>query len=297
MMRIATVLGVVVTCHAAAQVQVPRVTVVGVRLLVHVARDGHALSGLTNSDFELEDKGVLQHVDAVRHVDSTSIGLLVDTSVSMRSAAFVAVPNVARCLTDAMAPGDEMAVITVSDHSTLLAPLTSDTNRLETVWNGLRDQPAGFVALSALADGMLFAASEAARGEGAPYIVVVTDGRDNSSWSSLGGAARLLTDVGVVVDVVGLREVWSHSDDSPPGPIQVPEDIARDSEGQFFSARDKRLAQKLSGRLQELRESYVITYVPRNVRQGDGWHPLNVRVRGKGATVKVRAGYYSNGGG
>jgi VWFA-related protein len=42
--------------------------------------------------------------------------------------------------------------------------------------------------------------------------------------------------------------------------------------------------------LEEFRQRYLVSYIPRGVPK-DGWHRLDVRVKGRKATVKARPGY------
>ena len=42
--------------------------------------------------------------------------------------------------------------------------------------------------------------------------------------------------------------------------------------------------------LEEFRRRYLVSYTPRGVSK-DGWHRLEVRIKGKRATVKARPGY------
>ena len=44
--------------------------------------------------------------------------------------------------------------------------------------------------------------------------------------------------------------------------------------------------------LEEFRMRYLISYSPQGVDAG-GWHRLDVRVRGRGLTVKARPGYFA----
>jgi hypothetical protein len=44
--------------------------------------------------------------------------------------------------------------------------------------------------------------------------------------------------------------------------------------------------------LEEFRMRYLISYSPEGV-SGAGWHRLDVRVKGRGLTVKARPGYFA----
>ena len=42
--------------------------------------------------------------------------------------------------------------------------------------------------------------------------------------------------------------------------------------------------------LEEFRQRYVVSYTPRGVSR-DGWHRLEVRLKGRRATIRARPGY------
>lgn len=46
--------------------------------------------------------------------------------------------------------------------------------------------------------------------------------------------------------------------------------------------------------LEEFRHRYLVSYTPRGVSK-EGWHRLDVRVKGTRATVKARPGYLAGG--
>lgn len=52
----------------------------------------------------------------------------------------------------------------------------------------------------------------------------------------------------------------------------------------------KNLDQTFVRVLEEFRQRYLVSYTPRGVSR-DGWHRLEVRVRGRSASVKARPGY------
>jgi len=61
--------------------------------------------------------------------------------------------------------------------------------------------------------------------------------------------------------------------------------------GRLFEVeRTQNLAATFLGVLDEFRRRYLVSYTPRGVPR-TGWHPLEVRVKGRRATVKARPGY------
>jgi len=45
--------------------------------------------------------------------------------------------------------------------------------------------------------------------------------------------------------------------------------------------------------LREYRQRYILTFTPENVKTGDGWHELSVKVKRRGASVRARSRYWA----
>jgi hypothetical protein len=53
---------------------------------------------------------------------------------------------------------------------------------------------------------------------------------------------------------------------------------------------------KLATRFRELRSTYVITYTPKGVEQVDGFHAIEIRLKGVDGRVQARPGYFTGSG-
>jgi hypothetical protein len=112
--------------------------------------------------------------------------------------------------------------------------------------------------------------------------VVFSDGVDTLSWLSpplvLEAARRLETVVYSVTVETG----------------QAPEflrDLSELTGGKLFEIRSTAtLGDTFVKLLEEFRHRYLVSYTPRGVAK-DGWHRLDVGVKGRKATVKTRHGY------
>lgn len=281
----------------AVQQTVIRSTVVGVRLVVRVTSGAQPVTSLTAADFAVSDAGSLQVVDAAKVASQLSAAVVIDTSRSVRYGTFGTVSASARAVISGLGAADRAAILTVSDHSTLLQAATADHDAWRRAADAIPVQGMGFTTQTAIWDGVMFGASQAALTDGVSLVVLITDGRDNASWLSRTDVGRTLQRLGVAVDVLGVSTPGTtlivRTDGSPPGPGQKPDDLVNDSGGRFFDANDGTLAAKLEARFAELRSSYVLTYTPRGVKADDGWHPVRVRVPNRNVTVKAQSGYYA----
>ena len=186
--------------------------------------------------------------------------------------------NAGRALIDRLLHDDQAALVTFSHVVGLRTGLTQDIALLRSALD--RGRPAGETAL---VDGtyaaMVLAESDVRRG----LVIVFSDGVDTTSWLSpdrvLDSARRSDTVVyGVVVrgaQAPFLRDL-----------------TARSGGGIVEIESTKDLTSRFVGILDEFRQRYLVSYSPRGVAKA-GWHRLDVRVKGRKATVRARAGYLS----
>jgi hypothetical protein len=99
----------------------------------------------------------------------------------------------------------------------------------------------------------------------------------------------------VVLDCVLAQPNWVESDIAY-GDVAV-EGLTKPTGGLVFDASGKDLGERLLRRIEEIRSSYVLTFIPTGVKQGDGYHKLNVKLKGGSdvGTIQTRAGYFSTG--
>lgn len=292
LVTLAFVLAIPVTADVYGQ-QVPlRVTTYGVRLDVLLTNGGRPVSGLRADDFEVADANVPQRVDTALAVSHVAVAIVLDTSVSARTAGFERFARAGDVLIGSLGPTDLAALVTFSDHVTLAAPLTADRGLLGRAVLASARFGTGSVALSTTWDAVFGAAGLVARDPGRPLVVLVSDGLDNASWLRQSQVARHFAEAGIVVDFVRGPVAWS-AEREVFGTIR-PEDLPKATGGQVYGITDTKLAQRFAAHLHELRQAYVLTYEPRGVKTDDGWHDVKVRVRGRNVVVKARPGYYAN---
>ena len=85
-------------------------------------------------------------------------------------------------------------------------------------------------------------------------------------------------------------ELWApDARSSSPTPTAV--ELANITGGQtFVTDRADRLRGAFAAIVTQFRSRYLIAYRPRGV-DAAGWHPIELRVKGRGASVTARRGY------
>jgi len=307
-----------------AQGPVLRTTTYGVRIDALVSDGSRPLTNLAADDFDVRDQGVLQRIDAATAVDHVAVAIVLDPTLVVRAPTdyvpyttayqrryaeiFPGILGACETLVRALRPNDRAAIVVAADRVIPLVPLTNGADALRQGLMRARAVPPralpiatdgrgtvtfahpndGLVPQSSIWDAAFVAASLVTRDSGRPLVVVVSDGIDSSSWLTKETVARTLANVGIAVDFVRSSSRRTHAG------VAAPEDLPKITGGQIFQTTDGHLAEKLTARLDQLRQSYVLTYEPRGVGTNDGWHTLEVKVKGRKATVKARPGYFAN---
>jgi len=261
-------------------------------------RDGRLVANLRKSDFEVFDRGIARPVVEFRvEPQPVSVALLFDTSGSMdvsnklgraRDAAFQLLGFLDQA-------GDEVALYAFDTALRELRPFgPAAPGGLDEVLTAL--QPFGATSLR---DAIAAAARRVSARAGADKrhraVVVLTDGVDTSSEMTAAevSAAASMIDVPVYVlrtvprvDHPGEERGADAVFDRAGGELA---DLARWTGGALFSASRPvhfhRAAQEI---VAELRQQYWMAVEP---DREPGWHPLEVRTRDRGHTVRARSGY------
>ncbi len=250
----------------------------GVRVDVLVTENGRPLGGLTASDFELRDNGVLQTLEVVDGADvPINAVLALDTSVSTRGKRQADLVTASEALLDGLKPVDRAALTTFSHAATPRATLTSDFGSVRAQLGGI--QPSG---MTSVMDGAYVALTLTLAQAGRSLVLVCTDGSDTWSWLRPEDVLDSARRSNVVIYAV------TTSDVRRGGELK---NLADATGGQLLrvksSAELRGVFQKI---LQEFRNRYVLAYSPSGVSPG-GFHSLDIRVKRRGASVKARPGY------
>lgn len=282
-MRIALAAVVLLTMTSGAGVHAQQPTfstrLEAVRVDVLVTQDGRIVRGLTPDQFEVIDNGVQQRVDLASFEDlPIDLVLAFDMSGSVSGDRLDHLRDAGRAALGGLARDDRAALLTFSQRLTLRHELTSNLPAVEAALNQV--DSTGDTALIDGTYGGLLLGQEAA---GRDLLVVFSDGLDTASWLTESQVIEAARRADVTVYGVTVRE---------NGRSEFLEKIAESTGGgivEIESTRD--LSRTLVTILEEFRQRYVVSFSPAGVAKG-GWHKLQVRVKGRRATVKARPGYF-----
>ena len=247
-----------------------------VRVDALVTDRGRVVRGLQPSDFEVLDNGVPQSVELVTFEQvPLNVVLALDSSESVSGERLEHLRGAAHSLVEGLTGRDQGALVTFSHTVRRQEGLTSNVALLQTAID--RVQPEG---KTALIDGAYAALMLGSSNVGRSLVILFSDGFDTASWltaaSVLGSARR----ADAVVYGVSAR-----------GAAPFLRDLSEATGGSSFEVDStKGLRAQFTAILEEFRQRYLVSYSPQGVSK-DGWHRLEVRVKGRRATVKARAGY------
>jgi VWFA-related protein len=267
---------------AAVRAQEPspdfRTRVETVRVDVLVTDGGRPVRGLQAADFEVVDNGVPQRVDFASFEQiPLNVVLALDMSESVGGQRLVHLQNAARQLVDSLKPGDQSALVTFSHFVAVRQRLSAERSDVRAVLG--RTMASGYTSLvDATFAGLLLGESDAGRA----LLIVFSDGLETASWLSPASVLRIARRADVVVYGVS---VGDRAADPFIG------EMADVTGGALYKAESSTgLGAAFLEVLDEFRQRYLLSYSPQGV-DPDGWHRLEVRVKGRRYTVKARPGY------
>ena len=250
---------------------------VGVRVDALVTDGRKPVAGLSASDFELRDNGVLQSIQLVAADDiPLNVVLALDTSASTTGRRHADLMAASAALLDELREGDQAALTTFSHAVT---PLLAPTTDLAAVRDKL--QAITTAGRTAVMDAVHVALTQTIAQPGRSLVVVCTDGSDVSSWlrtEDVVESARRSSAVVFGVATANARHV---------APL---EEVAEATGGEVLVESSDDLRDAFRRIVQDFRNRYILAYTPEGVEAG-GFHRLDVRIKRRGLSVKARPGY------
>jgi VWFA-related protein len=253
-----------------------------VRVDALVTAGGKPVRGLGAADFEVRDDGVLQQVDLV-NTDEMPVNaiLTLDMSGSVEGDRLAHLRAAGRALLNALGKDDRAALVSFSHLIALGSKLTTDHARVRDALD--LAQPSGNTSLiDASYAGLILGESDAGRA----LMIAFSDGVDTASWLT----PEQVLDTGRRSDAV----VYGVS---VTGPVKVTflRDLAALTGGSLFEIEStKDLGALFLKVLDEFRHRYLLSFTPRGVSK-QGYHHLEVGVKGRDVKVKARPGYLAGG--
>jgi VWFA-related protein len=253
-----------------------------VRVDVLVTDGGQIVRGLQPADFDVRDNGVAQTVDLVSFQQiPLNVILALDTSASVVGERLDDLRRACEALLGRLTREDKAALLTFSHLVSVRERLTPEIARVRDALD--EAPPAGDTAL---VDGthtaMLLEQPDGARN----LIIVFSDGLDTASWLAPDRVLESARRSDVVVYAAASRGAEESS---------FLEDLTKLTGGALLKLQSsKDLSATFVRILDEFRNRYLLSYSPTGVAT-QGWHKLEVRLKGRRGTLKARAGYQAGG--
>ena len=259
---------------------------------------GNQVNDLTQKDFDLFEDEATQDIAGFYREGQIPLRLifLFDTSSSIRHRFDFEQRAAAQFFKNVMRPGDQAALMSVSTEATIELQFTSDVDRLVSGLGQLKPQGA-----TALYDAMIAAARYLRPAEGRHVMVVLSDGTDTVSTSTL---AKALTEVqksdAVIYGVHSTGVAPSASVQDLAGEF-VLKTMCEDTGGRAFfppiyedQRKETRDLDEIYKRLAaEVRAQFVLTYYSKSEGKSGTFKAIRVEVKRPGLQVRARRGYYT----
>jgi VWFA-related protein len=260
------------------------VSVEAVYLDVFVVREGAPVANLQASDFEVRDQGVRQDARLAQHQDLPLTAVLVfDASSSLRGQKLVHLQAAGRALLAGLRGHDEAALVGFSHELSVMVPQGAHHTAVRQAIDAIT--PGGATAVW---DG-LYAGLKLTRTRGRALVVLFTDGEDNMSWLSPEQVQRVAQESNAIVHVVTIAEPTGYQEPSSRKPLRR---IADATGGRLWMAGSSSDLEATFLRiLSEMQSAYLLTYEPAGVKT-EGWHRIEVKLKGGHGTVRTRRGYF-----
>jgi Ca-activated chloride channel family protein len=250
-----------------------------------IGKDGGQRLDLSREDFTVFEDGEPQEIRRFEYVRDLPIhvALLIDTSASMEEA-LPQVADAARAfLEEAVEPRDRVTLIGFDSRPRVETRFTNEVSELSGALAKLR--PGGGTAIF---DSLVFALHYFDGVKGAKALLLLSDGKDESSHFDLDGALAVAHRVGVTVYVIGMREL---SRDKTAR--RLLRRIAQETGGQSFFIEDPGELPAIYEAIQEdLRSQYLIAYQSTSGKDPAQLRLVRVEVGERGAEVRTLSGYY-----
>jgi Ca-activated chloride channel family protein len=255
---------------------------------------GRSVQTLTKDAFHVYEDGVPQTIIAFRHEDlPVSLGLLIDSSGSMYDKR-VAVDKASLDFVKLSNPQDEEFLVDFSWEAFIDQDFTNDIGKLQ--------QGLSYVKSSwgtAIYDALVASADYLAKNAKHPkqVLLVITDGEDNASSSTLEQTIRRIQDLdGPVIYCVGLLFGQDVEKREARHARSVLETLAEQTGGAAYFPKSVNEVDAIAAQVAEdIRTQYTISYHSTKSPALGGYREVHVEAKAKGfgrLSVRTRTGYY-----
>jgi VWFA-related protein len=256
--------------------------------------NGRNVQTLPETAFHVYEDGVPQTITSFRHEDlPVSIGLLIDSSGSMYDKR-AAVDKASLDLVRLSNPADEEFLVDFSNEAFIDQDFTSNIDKLQ---EGL-----GYIKSSggtAIYDALVASADYLSKNAKNPkqVLIIITDGEDNASSSTLEQSIRRIQDFdGPVIYSIGLLFGDDTDKREARHARKVLETLSAETGGVAYFPKSLKEVDAIAATVAaDIRSQYTIAYHSTNPPANGGYRLVHVEAKDKSAgrlDVRTRAGYY-----
>lgn len=247
-----------------------------------VDRQGRPVEGaFAKDDFRVQEDGVAQSILRFEEVSDLPIHatILIDISASMDGSLDSAQQAALGFFEAAVEPKDRASVVTFNDHPNLAVEFTNDIDELAGGLAGLKAERG-----TALYDSIIFSLYYFNGIKGQRALLVLSDGKDESSRFTWEQALEYARRAGVTIYTVALRDDAVHKKLSR---------LAETTGGSAWRIEEASELPAIYEQIQrELRSKYLIAYQSTNATDSKDFRTVEVKVERSGAEVQTLRGYY-----
>ncbi|HEX3131186.1 MAG TPA: VWA domain-containing protein [Thermoanaerobaculia bacterium] len=248
-------------------------------------KSGNLVPDLTQDDFEVLESGKKQDITKFELVENLplTVGILLDTSGSMRTSLVQAQNAASDFLRKVMTPRDRSFAVSFASRPRLAMPPTDD---VEAVVRSFEDLQA--VGDTALHDALVHSLYYFRGIKGQRALVLLSDGDDNASYIAYKDAVEYARRSGVAIYAIGYNLGMELGLKSKLG------EIAETTGGKaFFTSKAEELPVIYAQIERELRSRYLVAY---NSNQTGGtpgaFREVEVKVKKGNLKARTARGYY-----
>ncbi|MFL6417235.1 MAG: VWA domain-containing protein [Bryobacteraceae bacterium] len=253
-------------------------------------RRGKLLTNLDRNAFKVFENGQPQEVKIFKREDvPVSLGIIIDDSGSMQSKR-TRVEAAALAMVRESNPQDEVFIVNFNDEAFLDVPFTNDIKKME---QGLAriDSRGGTAMRDAINMSLDYVKKEGKRDK--KVLLVITDGNDNASGTSLEKVVARSNQSDVLVYAIGLFTEEEKREASKAR--RALNELTTATGGLAFYPKEVAEVQSLAVEVaHDIRNQYTIAYTP-SIQALDGsYRQIRVVVEAPGKpVVRTRTGYYA----
>lgn len=247
------------------------------------------VTGLEKEDFKIYEDNVEQDISHFSQESAPiSVGLLFDISNSMGFGRHIQIAKkYFMPMLESSKPEDEYFLVTFNDKVNLIQAFTQNTAEVQ---NQITYQKAG--GWTALYDAVYMGLDQVRRGKNEKKaLILITDGEDNSSRYRFREVREFCQESSVQIYAIGL-----------PGPVGYGGGLLKElvnlTGGRvFFPDRGTGLEYYFDLIHTELRNQYLLGYVPKNTTRDGKWRQITIKLdapRGlPKLSIRAKKGYYA----